>query len=43
MKDEALAFDAIAALICLGAWWGFSELEKAQKGGKSFFDKWLRK
>jgi hypothetical protein len=37
------ARDAIVAALVLGAWFAFSSLGKAQKGKKSFFDKWLKR
>jgi hypothetical protein len=43
MRDEAVAFDLIAAAVCICAWWGFRELGIASKGGKSFFDRWLKR
>lgn len=35
--------DGVLVVLFLVAWFGFNELGKAQKGKKSFFDKWLRK
>lgn len=37
------ARDAILTVLFIGAWWAFSQLGKAQKGRKSFFDKWIHK